>query len=78
MPRMQSPLTGEFPSFRPRRLRGSDALRRMVRETRLHAAQLVLPLFVRPGRKVRNAVSSMPGVFQLSIDAAVRAAAASS
>ena len=48
----------------------------MVRETRLHADQLVLPLFVRPGRKVRNAVSSMPGVFQLSIDEAVREAAA--
>ena len=76
MPRMPSPLTGEFPSYRPRRLRGSAALRRMVRETRLHADQLVLPLFVRPGRKVRNAVPSMPGVFQLSIDEAVREAAA--
>jgi porphobilinogen synthase len=50
-------------------------LRRMVRETRLHPDQLVLPLFVRPGRKVRNAVPSMPGVFQLSIDEAVREAA---
>ena len=76
MPRMPSPLTGEFPSYRPRRLRGSAALRRMVRETRLHADQLVLPLFVRPGRKVRNAVPSMPGVFQFSIDEAVREAAA--
>ena len=47
----------------------------MVRETRLHPDQLVLPLFVRPGRKVRNAVPSMPGVFQLSIDEAVREAA---
>ena len=44
-------------------------------ETRLHADQLVLPLFIRPGRKVRNAVPSMPGVFQLSIDEAVREAA---
>ena len=76
MPRMPSPLIGEFPSYRPRRLRGSAALRRMVRETRLHADQLVLPLFVRPGRKVRNAVPSMPGVFQLSIDEVVREAAA--
>ena len=76
MPRMPSPVTGEFPSYRPRRLRGSAALRRMVRETRLHADQLVLPLFVRPGRKVRNAVPSMPGVFQFSIDEAVREAAA--
>ena len=76
MPRMPSALTGEFPSYRPRRLRGSAALRRIVRETRLHADQLVLPLFVRPGRKVRNAVPSMPGGFQLSIDEAVREAAA--
>ena len=76
MPRMPSPVTGEFPSYRPRRLRGSAALRRMVCETRLHADQLVLPLFVRPGRKVRNAVPSMPGVFQLSIDEVVREAAA--
>jgi len=75
MPRMPSPLTGDFPSYRPRRLRGSEILRRMVRETRLHPDQLVLPLFVRPGRKVRNAVPSMPGVFQLSIDEAVREAA---
>ena len=75
MPRMPSPLTGDFPSYRPRRLRGSETLRRMVRETRLHPDQLVLPLFVRPGRKVRTAVPSMPGVFQLSIDEAVREAA---
>ena len=47
----------------------------MVRETRLHPDQLVLPLFIRPGRKVRSAVPSMPGVFQLSIDEAVREAA---
>jgi len=72
---MPSQLTGDFPSYRPRRLRGSETLRRMVRETRLHADQLVLPLFIRPGRKVRNAVPSMPGVFQLSIDEAVREAA---
>ena len=75
MPRMPSLLTGDFPSYRPRRLRGSETLRRMVRETRLHPDQLVLPLFIRPGRKVRSAVPSMPGVFQLSIDEAVREAA---
>jgi len=76
MSHMHSPLTGDFPAYRPRRLRGSHAIRRMVRETQLHADQLVLPLFVRPGRKVRNAVPSMPGVFQLSIDEAVREAEA--
>ncbi|MGB0582897.1 MAG: porphobilinogen synthase [Limisphaerales bacterium] len=57
-----------FPNYRPRRLRGSDSLRRMVRETLLHPDQLVLPFFVRPGKKVRVPVGSMPGVFQLSID----------
>lgn len=76
MSRMHSPLIGDFPSYRPRRLRGSDVLRRVVRETRLHSDQLVLPIFVRTGRKVRHAVPSMPGVFQLSIDEAVREAAA--
>ena len=73
---MHSPYTGDFPAYRPRRLRGSDAIRRMIRETRLHADQLVLPLFVRAGRKIRDAVPSMPGIFQLSIDEAVREAAA--
>lgn len=64
--------TGGFPALRPRRLRESPALRRLVRETRLSADQLVLPLFVRPGRKLRQAVGSMPGVFQLSPDELVK------
>lgn len=59
---------GRFPDFRPRRLRGSPALRSLVRETRLSADQLVLPLFVRSGRKLLHPISSMPGVFQLSPD----------
>jgi porphobilinogen synthase len=50
------------------------ALRQMVTETRLHASQLVLPLFVRSGRRVRRPIGSMPGVFQLSVDEAVREA----
>jgi porphobilinogen synthase len=49
-------------------LRQSPALRRLVTETRLSADQLVLPLFARPGRRVRQAISAMPGVFQLSPD----------
>jgi porphobilinogen synthase len=69
-----------FPTYRPRRLRQSAALRRLVAQTRLDVSQLVLPLFVRPGRKFREPVSSMPGVFQLSPDEmlkeAVRAAEA--
>jgi porphobilinogen synthase len=57
-----------FPVYRPRRLRRTEALRRLVRETRLHPAQLVLPLFVRPGQAIRVAVESMPGCFQTSVD----------
>ena len=56
---------------RPRRLRRSEALRAMVRETRLVPAQLVQPLFVCPGEGVRREISSMPGQFNLSIDMVV-------
>ena len=59
---------GQFPNYRPRRLRQSAALRRLVSETQLSAAQLVLPLFVRGGRKLRKPINAMPGVFQLSLD----------
>ena len=65
-----------FPISRPRRLRTSPALRRLVAETHLNVTQLVLPLFVRAGKKLRRAVDAMPGVFQLSPDEIVRAAAA--
>jgi porphobilinogen synthase len=58
----------EFPVYRPRRLRRTEPLRRLVRETSLRASQLVLPLFVRSGSKVRRPIDSMPGVFQTSID----------
>ncbi|MFZ2448520.1 MAG: porphobilinogen synthase [Syntrophobacteraceae bacterium] len=57
-----------FPVYRPRRFRRSENLRRMVRETRLSVDQLVYPLFVMPGKDVKNAVPSMPGVFQFSVD----------
>jgi porphobilinogen synthase len=65
---MNSKATGQFPTLRPRRLRQSAALRRLVCETRLSVEQLVLPLFVRSGKKVRKAIAAMPGVFQLSLD----------
>jgi porphobilinogen synthase len=61
-----------FPEYRPRRLRRTESLRRLIQETRLAPAQLVLPLFVRSGSKVRNPVGSMPGVFQLSVDEMLR------
>ena len=57
-----------FPLERPRRLRRTEALRSLVRETVLSPGDLMWPLFVVPGEKVRNPVKSMPGVFQLSVD----------
>jgi porphobilinogen synthase len=72
---MMSPTpAGQFPALRPRRLRQSAALRRLVCETRLSVEQLVLPLFVRSGKKVRKPIGAMPGVFQLSVDELVREA----
>src|SRR3954465_8163798 len=68
--------TGNFPEYRPRRLRNSPALRAMVRENELNVRQLVLPLFVRAGKKLRQPISSMPGCFQLSIDELVKDCAA--
>ncbi len=61
---------------RPRRLRKSDAVRSLVRETRLTRNDLVLPLFVCPGTGVRREISSMPGVHNLSVDELVREVAA--
>ena len=64
-----------FPVSRPRRLRQSPALRRLVCETRLGVEQLVLPLFARSGKKLRREIDAMPGVFQLSPDEVLREAA---
>ena len=61
---------------RSRRLRRSAAVRGLVRETRLSAEQFLYPLFVCEGQKVRREVGSMPGVFQLSVDEAVKETAA--
>jgi porphobilinogen synthase len=63
-----------FPEIRMRRLRRNESLRALVRETTLEPGDLTYPLFICPGEGVRNAVSSMPGVFNLSIDEAVREA----
>jgi porphobilinogen synthase len=60
-----------FPVHRPRRLRSSEAMRRLVRETRLHPANFILPLFICPGEGIRRPISSMPPQCQLSIDTAV-------
>ena len=63
-----------FPETRPRRLRRTPALRRMVRETTLAPDNFVYPLFVCPGKGVRREVSSLPGQFHLSVDEVVREA----
>jgi porphobilinogen synthase len=60
-----------FPEYRARRMRKSETLRRMVRETRLSTDHLIMPLFIVPGTRVSRPVASMPGVAQLSIDRAV-------
>ncbi|NQV05923.1 porphobilinogen synthase [bacterium] len=65
-----------FPTVRPRRLRRRGALRRMVAETRLDPSQLVLPMFVVAGEDVERPIRSMPGHAQLSVDRAVKVAAA--
>ena len=63
-----------FPIHRPRRLRRTEALRRMVRETELRPSDFVYPLFVVEGRGVRKPVPSMPGIDNLSVDLAVEEA----
>jgi len=63
-----------FPAERPRRLRRTERLRAMVRETRVTPEQLVYPLFIAPGEGVRREIASMPGCFHLSVDEAAREA----
>jgi porphobilinogen synthase len=63
-----------FPVTRLRRLRRTEALRSMVRETRLTPDSFIYPLFVCPGEGVRKEVRSMPGVYNLSVDEAVKEA----
>jgi porphobilinogen synthase len=61
-----------FPIHRPRRLRASEAMRDLVRETRLDPAQFILPLFVCPGEGVRREIGSMPDNYQMSVDQIVK------
>ncbi len=63
-----------FPISRPRRLRQTEVLRRLVRETSLAVDDLILPLFVRPGHGVREPIASMPGHYQLTLDELAREA----
>src|SRR6202020_1620994 len=66
----------EFPQTRLRRLRTSASMRSLVRETHLHPGALIYPLFLCPGEGIRKEIGSMPGVFNLSIDEAVKEAEA--
>jgi porphobilinogen synthase len=61
-----------FPAQRLRRLRRTESIRSLIRETRLHPARFILPLFVCPGEGVRREISAMPGNYQLSIDELVK------
>ena len=61
-----------FPLYRARRFRRTEALRSLVRETRLSADGLILPLFLVPGERVREPVASMPGVDRTSVDEVLR------
>jgi porphobilinogen synthase len=64
----------DFPLIRMRRMRRTEPLRALVRETRLEPGQLIYPLFVCPGEGVRREIGSMPGVFNVSVDEAVKEA----
>ena len=61
-----------FPIYRPRRLRKTELLRSLVRETAVKTSDLILPLFVAPGEGFRKPIGSMPGVAQTSVDELVR------
>jgi porphobilinogen synthase len=63
-----------FPDYRPRRMRRNDALRRMVRETRLQVDDLILPLFAVEGKDVKEPIASLPGQYHLSVDRLVETA----
>lgn len=63
-----------FPEYRPRRMRQNETLRSLIRETRLAPEQLILPLFVMPGKDRREEVTSMPGVYRISVDQLAREA----
>src|SRR5438128_7086989 len=64
----REPVETGFPQQRARRLRGSEGLRRMVRETRVTVDDLVYPLFIAPGTGLKREIASMPGNFHWSVD----------
>ncbi|MBT9245150.1 porphobilinogen synthase [Gemmobacter fulvus] len=69
------PIQAAYPAARFRRARSSDALRRLTQENVLSVNDLIWPIFIRDGAAIREPIASMPGVFRLSLDLAVEAAA---
>src|SRR6266496_6798238 len=67
-PSNENQAVGSFPTVRSRRLRHHPLVRSLVRETTLSVDDLILPLFVRPGRGIKKEIASMPGNYQLSVD----------
>ena len=63
-----------YPEYRPRRLRRSEAVRALVRETELSPKHLVYPLFITPGKDIKKSINAMPGCFHLSVDKAMEEA----
>ncbi|MGI6657310.1 MAG: porphobilinogen synthase [Desulfobulbus sp.] len=63
-----------YPEYRPRRMRRTETFRALIRETRLSPEQLIYPVFVMPGKDVRDPVPSMPGILRFSVDQLVREA----
>ncbi|HXU68428.1 MAG TPA: porphobilinogen synthase [Polyangia bacterium] len=61
----------QFPEYRPRRMRRSESLRRLIRETQIAVDDFIYPIFVIPGRGARKPISSLPGISQVSVDEAV-------
>ena len=61
-----------FPDYRPRRLRYNESLRTLIRETQLSISDLIQPLFVRPGRGIREPIPSMPGNYRFSVDELIK------
>lgn len=72
MSRNYCPQGGNFPVVRMRRLRYNKLIRELIQETVVAPNKLIYPMFVRPGKKIRTPITSMPGVFQLSIDELIR------
>jgi len=61
-----------FPDYRPRRLRKNKHIREMVSETKLSVDDFIYPMFIAPGRRFKEEISSMPGIFRQSVDNAIR------